>query len=86
MKEFAKEIIAVVILIAVLIVSVVVIIKDNNDYNKKQHSDDITITEWISPDGVHYWYQRSGYHAMLAPRYDNNGNLVIDNAEVDKEN
>lgn len=30
--------------------------------------------EWISPDGVHYWY--SAY--SLAPRYGHDGNLVID--------
>lgn len=30
--------------------------------------------EWVSPDGVHYW--RTPYN--MAPRYDNNGELVID--------
>lgn len=49
-----------------------------NNENTKIHEDDLTITEWISPDGVHYWYQYGGYGRMLAPRYDNNGNLVID--------
>lgn len=36
-------------------------------------------TEWVSPDGVHYWYGKeiNGY-SWFAPRYDNNGNLVID--------
>lgn len=33
--------------------------------------------EWVSSDGVHYWI--SGY--KMAPRYDNNGNLVIDELE-----
>lgn len=36
------------------------------------------VTEWISPDGVHYW-QYSGYHMYaLTPRYDKKGQLVID--------
>lgn len=30
--------------------------------------------EWISPDGVHYWI----YGHQMSPRYDHNGNLVID--------
>lgn len=30
--------------------------------------------EWISPDGVHYWV----YASQMVPRYDHNGNLVID--------
>lgn len=36
-------------------------------------------TEWVSPDGVHYWYNKemNGY-SWFAPRYDNNGKLVID--------
>lgn len=30
--------------------------------------------EWISPDGVHYWER----YNQLAPRYDHDGNLVIE--------
>lgn len=47
-------------------------------HNSETHSDDIKITEWISPDGVHYWYRQDGYRAMLAPRYTASGNLVVD--------
>lgn len=40
--------------------------------------DEYGTFEWISPDGVHYWiynnYQRFG----MAPRYDHNGQLIID--------
>ena len=37
--------------------------------------------EWISPDGVHYWYwsvynNDGGWSYVLAPRYDYEGNLV----------
>ena len=34
--------------------------------------------EWISPDGVHYWVYDGAAQYGMAPRYDNNGNLVID--------
>lgn len=34
--------------------------------------------EWVSPDGVHYWVYRDTYHYGIAPRYDSNGDLVID--------
>lgn len=36
------------------------------------------IYEWISPDGVHYWVIREYSMAGIAPRYQRNGNLVID--------
>ena len=35
--------------------------------------------EWISPDGVHYWRDNAGY---MAPRYDHEGNLVIENWDI----
>lgn len=35
------------------------------------------ITDWVSPDGVHYWISVDQRGAM-APRYDENGQLVID--------
>lgn len=49
-----------------------------SNYNKEIHSDDIKMTEWISPDGVHYWHNRGSNIEMLAPRYDHDGQLVID--------
>lgn len=66
-------------LIIAVILCCVLLFSCSANYNSKEHSDDVMVTEWISPDGVHYWYQQQGYHAMLAPRYDSNGNLVIDN-------
>lgn len=47
-----------------------------------QKTYDNVMGEWISPDGVHYWAFKSdgGNVEFLAPRYDNNGNLVIDRA------
>lgn len=35
------------------------------------------VNEWISPDGVHYWMYL-GNGIGIAPRYDSEGNLVID--------
>lgn len=35
--------------------------------------------EWISPDGVHYWYETNvGGYSFLAPKYNHDGELVID--------
>lgn len=67
------------ILIAVIILLVTSGIKYIKSENATVHSDDVEVTEWISPDGVHYWYKSAGYGSMmLAPRYDNDGELVID--------
>lgn len=38
-----------------------------------------TANEWVSPDGVHYWVFSYGYHFGVAPRYDENGNIVKEN-------
>lgn len=35
------------------------------------------ITDWVSPDGVHYWISVDQRGAM-APRYGEDGRLVID--------
>lgn len=75
MKEDIKYILIPILLCVALIVGVLAMVRN---YNSKTHSDDVKMTEWISPDGVHYWYHEAGYTAMLAPRYDANGNLVID--------
>lgn len=68
----------IIIMLLVLILIVILTFSWQNKYNTEEHSDDITMTEWISPDGVHYWLQKTTYQAMLAPRYDAEGNLVID--------
>lgn len=33
---------------------------------------------WISPDGVHYWVHGTDY----TPRYNHEGNLVIENWDI----
>lgn len=47
-----------------------------------QEKYDDVMGEWISPDGVHYWAFKAESNDVkfLAPRYDNDGNLVIDRA------
>lgn len=42
-----------------------------------EHNHDSQFQEWISPDGVHYWYYTEPHLGMLAPRYDAEGNLVV---------
>ena len=68
----------ILIILIVAIGLVFFVYKTNNDYNSELHNNDIQLSEWISPDGVHYWYYKYGYQAMLAPRYDSDGNLIID--------
>lgn len=42
-------------------------------------SDERDFAEWVSPDGVHYWYRTGGYGmSFLAPRYNHDGELVIE--------
>lgn len=74
-------IILIIMSIVVVILSIMILTRKENDYNSVSHNEDVQMTEWVSPDGVHYWYQQKGYHAVLAPRYDAEGNLVIDNKE-----
>lgn len=42
--------------------------------NSELRDTSISMDEWVSPDGVHYWYNSRA----MAPRYDANGVLVID--------
>lgn len=64
--------------ILVCIIGTIFIVYSNLKENTEIHSDDIKVTEWVSPDGVHYWYHDFGYGIVLTPRYDANGNLIID--------
>lgn len=77
-----KEFFIVLLVLAVLIFSIVT---GTKNYNSKLHSDDIQLAEWVSPDGVHYWFYRAGYQAMMAPRYDSDGNLVIDKVVINEK-
>ena len=77
-----KEFFIVLVILAGIIF---VTITATNDYNSKTHSSDIQLAEWISPDGVHYWFYRAGYQAMMAPGYDADGNLVIDKVIFDEK-
>lgn len=65
------------ILITILIV-VLVIVGQNKANSTIYTEEEKQFAEWISPDGVHYWIRQDGYEGYMAPRFDNNGNLVID--------
>ena len=72
----------VLLILAVLTFSIVAATKN---YNFEIHSDDIHPTEWVSPDGVHYWFYFTGYQAMMAPRYNSDGNLIIDKVVINEK-
>lgn len=78
LKDLLKGLCVIFGIVAVILVVLFELYKTDKEYNSTPHNQDVNVTEWVSPDGVHYWYQQSGYHAMLAPRYDSNGNLVIE--------
>lgn len=68
-----KIIIAIIVL--VLIFCIIGCDGSDNDFYEPTK-----VCEWVSPDGVHYWViaHSNEYGRLCAPRYDNNGNLVID--------
>ena len=78
MEPEGTTVVKVVVLVLTCVALVLFISYDKYKENTEVHSDDIIVTEWVSPDGVHYWYHDSGYGRMLAPRYDVSGNLVIE--------
>lgn len=71
-----------VLMIIVLLVVLCCGCEDRNNNIKKTECnamvDNFGTFEWISPDGVHYWVVYGHYRYGIAPRYDNNGELVID--------
>lgn len=36
------------------------------------------LSEWVSPDGVHYWVYSRSNKCGITPRYDASGELVVD--------
>lgn len=44
------------------------------------NADEDHFFEWVSPDGVHYWLWEPPFSNKggIAPRYDSNGQLIID--------
>lgn len=54
-------------------------INDNDHTGKGKivyHSE--PLQEWISPDGVHYWFFEGVYTFAIVPRYDSSGNIITD--------
>ena len=69
-----------IIILAVTILLLLTGCEDNNQ-EYRDMPDSVTtpmIKEWVSPDGVHYWMYLDGYCGGITPRYDNEGNLVIE--------
>ena len=66
-----KKLIVVLLLIAVLLT---LCSCDSKGVKLYQYG----MNEWVSPDGVHYWIYHKGNGLGLAPRYDKNGELIID--------
>ena len=63
-------------IVAIFIVVAVVLFAAScgSPYDGQRIAHSANAAEWVSIDGVHYW--RVGYG--MAPRYDHDGNLVID--------
>ena len=70
----------IIILAVVVVLSLLTGCKDNNQGYRDMPNSLITpmVKEWVSPDGVHYWMYSDDYCRGLTPRYDNEGNLVIE--------
>lgn len=67
-----------VIVILIFTIGIFGSVREMTVINSESKSFDIynhRIQEWISPDGVHYWYAEDGY---MAPRIDNEGYYVIE--------
>ena len=90
--EFVWELIKIVLALAVITIFILLIIdavstvdvpkedtiKQYNDGSYKITHHGEKADEWVSPDGVHYWIFSEGYGGFMAPRYDEDGILVID--------
>ena len=69
--------------IIILVAAVLLLLTGCNDNNQEYRDMPNSliipmVKEWVSPDGVHYWMYRDDYCSGLTPRYDSNGNLVIE--------
>lgn len=71
-----KSMLGTIVFVIVAIVFISGLQKINHQNIENGKND---VVEWVSPDGVHYWVYSGGYQYGIAPRFDNNGNLVIDN-------
>lgn len=66
------------VLIGVGVVNAIQIEKETITIEIDTNQNMRNISEWISPDGVHYWQYEAYSQFALAPRYDKDGNLVIE--------
>lgn len=70
---------AIIVIISIVLFAISLTACGKDTYTRR---NDTKFDEWISPDGVHYWYRDglNGY-SYFAVRYDHDGNLVIDEVE-----
>lgn len=79
MDDFIKACSGTILGIAFIAIVVWVVVAIDNRNNSESVVQEQTFSEWVSPDGVHYWYKTGSYgESWLAPRIDNDGNFVID--------
>lgn len=78
MKDFFSGL-GVFIFVLLVVGLITWVIIHGTESGKTYEKTDIPMNEWVSPDGVHYWYHDGAYgESFLAPRYDKMGKLVID--------
>lgn len=79
MKDTIQGFLLMIILVAIGTTLMLCLTKAQKEENSKTYnSEDKQFAEWISPDGVHYWVREAGHQGYMAPRYDSEGNLIID--------
>lgn len=77
MKKIRKDAVLIIVAVLILILGFLfggVLVVNSSPSSTQVENHDV----WISPDGVHYW----AHESALAPRYDHNGNLVIENWDI----
>ena len=76
MRKFIALVLVILSLLAVLLIFASCVESQTIEWGMDNKGN--PISEWISPDGVHYWKYNDG----LAPRYDSDGNLILDNSNI----
>lgn len=57
---------------AVILIGLLVIVSAFD----RQHTVDDTQMNVLCLDGVEYWYRKSGYNAIMSPRFNDDGKIV----------
>lgn len=65
-----------VVMLIIMLLTMCSCSEDPNGINV--YSTNGKMSEWISPDGVHYWFYKSNKAIGIAPRFDRDGHIIID--------